>query len=213
MLEPAKAITDFVLAAVCIVLGVCLYKYAGEDENKMPVAWWGMGFLHLACAAIVGGALHGFISPLLTHQRMAAWKVIMLCIGTTNFFFLWAMIMSVFGREWRRRLWPFAITSVVVYALWIFSAYSFGVVVLYYLFTTFMIPALSFNLPGSIKAQCGSYVIVGILMGLSGTLVYQVGWAHPTNQWLNNSVFCHVIQAVAMVPLYFGGKNLRRNGS
>ena len=61
--EPTTLVSNWVLAAVAVGLGVRLYR-AGTGEGLRAQRLWAAAFLAGAAAALAGGVVHGFAASL-----------------------------------------------------------------------------------------------------------------------------------------------------
>ena len=55
--QPTTMFTDYVLAAVCVVVSVKLLR---QEPVEWPVRLWGIAFLFVSSSALTGGTWHGF---------------------------------------------------------------------------------------------------------------------------------------------------------
>lgn len=85
--QPAAALTDLLLAAAALALGLAL-RASGEARNHRS---WRLGFFAAAAAAAGGAAFHG------GAHAAALWDLILLLIGAATAFFIAAALSQPYS--------------------------------------------------------------------------------------------------------------------
>ena len=98
--EPVTMLTDYALAAVSVVLGVRLIRFA---------RFWALAFLALALAAFLGGTWHGF------WQNDLLWKATTLSVGVASFGMVVGSAYLTTTGATRRFLIGFAVVKLIAY--------------------------------------------------------------------------------------------------
>ncbi len=81
MNETAVALTDYVLALECTGFAIALARGAAASLER---ALWLAFFGATACAALLGGTVHGFFPSETSRLGAALWTATMLAIGVTG---------------------------------------------------------------------------------------------------------------------------------
>jgi hypothetical protein len=87
IVEPATMLTDYLLAAVSLVLAFKLFPrkaFSWQDGRFL----WSIGFVIAATAAVTGGTFHGFALYLEPATRHTLWIVTVYLIGAATGFML-----------------------------------------------------------------------------------------------------------------------------
>ena len=195
MLEPTTTITDYILAAECLLLGVLLFR-PGQTASRL----WGLAFFAVAVAAVAGGTFHGFSNRISPVGNGTLWKIAVYAIGLTSLL----MLASAFivGTSPPLRQWLLAAASMqfILYAVWMANHNDFRFVIYNYL--PAMIGVLLLQILGN--PHSGRHWIVGgILLSFVGAGIQRSGITfHP---YFNYNDLYHVVQMGAMYLLYRGG--------
>ena len=105
--EPATALTDYLLTAECLILGLRLHQ-AGQCRGADLWVW---GFLALGAAALAGGSFHGFRPAVSPGLANILWNASMVLIGVAAGFMISGVLVSALfdARQW---LWAGLFVSV-----------------------------------------------------------------------------------------------------
>jgi hypothetical protein len=103
--EPATVITNGLLAALGVWMGLYLLRFRGSSRAKLL---WANGFLALAAGAILGAVFHGSANYLDASARNAIWNVTVVLIGATIGFMVSAGLSSELSRRSRHTHWLIA---------------------------------------------------------------------------------------------------------
>jgi len=95
--EPMTVATDGLLAAVAVVLALRLLRPRPGPGVRLMAA----GFLALAGAALLGGAVHGFGPRLSLGARATAWALIYAGIGLANLLLLAGVVVALVPPRFR----------------------------------------------------------------------------------------------------------------
>ena len=201
MLEPMTAMTDFLLAAVAIVLGVKL-TLPYVDKETLCRYLWGNALIFIGLSAFLGGLNHGFVSPLNSGIKLGLWKFTMACIGTSILAFMSSMLCGSnlpvrFVRHCSLVLGSLNLAYLA--SLWL--SYDFRVVVTWALLGLAALVIFCFRTrTGRTWMICGT-----ILTGVGGWL-----WSNLVglNSYINHNDLYHLLQLAAVVMFYKAGKNL-----
>ena len=115
--EPMTVITDWVLAALAVVLGVRLLRNAAPLPRRLVA----LSFFLLAAAALVGGALHGWAPRLGAGVRETLWRSIYAGIGLAILLLLAGVVLATVPA----RLGPFLV-GLLGLRFAVFLALAFG---------------------------------------------------------------------------------------
>ena len=99
--EPTTLVSNWVLAAVAVGLGVRLYR-AGTGEGLRARRLWAVAFLAGAVAALAGGAVHGFAASLTPFAHAVLWKTVLVGVGVAASLILAGTVRATLSGAWRR---------------------------------------------------------------------------------------------------------------
>jgi hypothetical protein len=190
VLEPTTTITDYILAAECLVLGALLLR---SEQTATRV--WGLAFFTVALAAATGGTVHGFLST-----KSLLWKVTIYSIGITSLLMLLAASIGGTWQPWRTVLIAAASIQFLLYAIWMANHDDFRYVI--YNYAPAMIVVLLLQIFG--RTHGGNrWIISGIIVSFLGAGIQRTGIVLHKN--FNFNDIYHLVQMVAMFLLYRGG--------
>ena len=106
LVEPASALTDFVLGIIAI--GAAL----GIQERGRACFLWRLAFTFMGIAALMGGVHHGFLAP---HEAIAkaSWAAVTVVIAISLSFVLAATVTIVLGEGKGRTLLAIRTASLI----------------------------------------------------------------------------------------------------
>lgn len=181
MAEPTTAITDFLMAAVALVLAAKISGY------------WRFAFLFTGIAALAGGIFHSTPSAIV-------WKITVYSVGLATLFLILAAARATFGF---RVLTIVAIAEFALYAIWMATHDDFIYVIADYgsgMLCVAVLYAVSFRrMPHAAKLVLASIAVAAV-----GAVVQATRFTlHP--QFNFNDLY-HVIQIVSLILLYRGAR-------
>lgn len=205
ILEPTTMITDYLLGALAVALGLRLWRL-GRATDEVTVRLWGGSFLTTAVAAFAGGTSHGFAAMIGSAGHTVLWKLTVGSIGLTAFLLVVATAHAALRGAARRVVIGVAGVQLILYAIWMIGHDAFIWVIADYLPAVIVVLALQFRL--YLRHQPGAgWLLVGLLTTLVGAAVQASGFAlHPS---FNHNDLYHVIQMAATVMLYRGALSAR----
>ena len=182
MNEPTTVLTDYVLAAVSLVLGLRLIRHS---------RFWALAFIALALAALLGGTWHGFL------RSDALWKATTLCVGVASFGMVMGSALAVAKGTARQALIFFAGLKLAVYSAWMLRHDEFIWVV--------TDTGIALAVVGILHAwKWNPWMLAGVAVTILAGLAQASGFAlHPH---FNHNDLYHVIQTAAMLAFYRGLK-------
>lgn len=182
MNEPTTVLTDYALAAVCIVLGTKLVRHS---------KFWALAFLSLALAALLGGTWHGF------WRSEILWEATTISVGFASFGMVAGSAFALTENLFRKALFAFALVKLIAYTAWMLSHDAFIWVVADTASALLLVGVLHvWKLNGWMLAGVGVSVLAGLAQA-SGLAL------HPH---FNHNDLYHVMQIAAMFLLYRGVK-------
>jgi hypothetical protein len=189
IVEPMTMITDYLLGAVCLGLGVHLLV-----GRRLVAA--GLALLGTASAAFIGGAYHG-LGAILSESTLALlWRVTLASIGVSNFFLVVAVLNITLGGKHRRVWIAIAAVQLTLYLLWTAWHQDFRVAI--YDYAAGMAAVLGFSAVG---AGCGRgvfarWMAAGVFVSMAASAV-QMGHVVLSAGFNHNDLY-HVIQIGAV---------------
>lgn len=197
-------LTDYVLAAVCVVVSVKLLR---QKPVELPVRLWGIAFLLVSLSALTGGTWHGFGPDVDAQTRTILWKSTVYAAGVFDLLIVAGSILATVGG--RLRTWLLVAVSVMflTYAIWMAGHGDFLYVVLDSAGTMILLLILH-GYAALVRADSASpWVIAAVLISALAATVQASGFT--LGAYLNHNDLYHLIQVVAMLLFYQGGKRLR----
>jgi hypothetical protein len=180
--EPVTALTDYALAAVCFVLGA---KLIGRSRL------WGLAFLSLGIAALLGGTWHGF------WQSDLLWKATTLSVGVASFGMVAGSAQQASGGTLRRLLLILASAKLVLYCAWMLAHDDFIWVV--------ADTASALAIVGALYLwRFNGWMLAGVAVSALAGAVQASGFALHAH--FNHNDLYHVVQVGAMFLFYRGLK-------
>lgn len=204
ILEPTSLITDYILAAETLTLGILMLRNDAVNA-QLSARLWALALLTTAVAAAAGGTYHGFIESLGPYAG-TLWKVTTYAIGLTSLLMLSAAIFASLGGSVRTLLIAAAVVQFLVYAFWMAGHDDYKYVI--YDYAPAMVVILVLQIIGfRIDSPSAGWITSGLLLSFAAAGVQQSGFSLHEN--FNHNDIYHVIQMVAMYLLYRGGLLLK----
>lgn len=184
MAEPTTALTDFLLAAVAFVLAA---RIAGA---------WRFAFLFTGIAALAGGMYH-------TRPVVAVWKITVMSVGLATFFLIVAAARATVSRRTASILSGVAGVQFVLYAAWMTTHDDFIYVIADYGSGLLCVAAL-YVYAFRHMPRASKFVLSSIAVSIVGAAIQASGFS--LHRHFNHNDLYHVVQIVALVLLYRGGR-------
>ena len=202
--QPTTMITDYVLAAVCVVVSVKLLRHKPLER---PVRLWGIAFLFVALSALTGGTWHGFGPDLDAQGRTILWKSTVYAVGVFDLLIVAGSILATVGN--RIRTWLLAAVGVkfLVYAVWMAGHDDFLFVVLDSAGTMILLLIMHGYAVWARRDSASPWIIAAVLVSALAAIVQASGLT--SGPYLNHNDLYHLIQIGAMLLFYQGGKRLQ----
>lgn len=203
--EPMTLITDWLLAAQCLLLGWRLLR-ASRLHASRAQALLGGALLSTALAAFVGGGAHGFATYLSATTAWLVWKVTVLTIGATTLLLLAMAARATLLGAARKVLIGAAVVQACIYSAWMLTHDEFIWVIADYV-PAMILVLLLMLLAWRRGARFAPWMIAGIVASFVGAGIQAMRLApHPS---FNHNDLYHVVQMGATWLLYRGGMLLR----
>jgi hypothetical protein len=204
--EPMTLATDYLLAVVTFVLGRRLFR---ESPGGRPVAvrLWGWTFQWLTIAALVGGTYHGATLVLSPLASSVLWKITIYSIGLADACVVAAIVRAIFPPRVQKSLLILIVFKVALFLVWTWRHDAFKFVIYDY------VPSLAFVLVASVvqfartKSAGAAWIAGGVIVSFVAAAI-QLGGRGLHRNFNHNDLY-HVVQMIAMVLLYRGGRTLR----
>jgi len=175
-------LTDYALAAVSVVLGVRLIRFA---------RFWALAFLALALAAFLGGTWHGF------WQNDLLWKATTLSVGVASFGMVVGSAYLTATGATRRFLIGFAVVKLITYTVCMLGHDEFSWVVGDTASALVIVALLHLS-------RLNGWMLAGVGVSFLAGAVQASGLA--LHEHFNHNDLYHVIQTGAMLLFYAGLK-------
>jgi hypothetical protein len=199
--ELTTAVTDAVIALLCIGVVVNVWRLRDHDRWKVSVWCWVFGLL--ALASTLGAVAHGL--ALTDSARSALWHPLYLTLGLTVALFFVGAVYDMLGKTVSRKLIPwclgigagaYALTQILGGAFGIFLAYE--AVVMVSVLVIYVLIAVSGRLPGAtiMAGAIGLNLLAAAVQASDVSIRVIVPFDH-------NGVF-HLVQIIAIAVLAYG---------
>jgi len=199
--EPTTLVSDWVLAAVAVALGVRLYQAAGAGPGRRAQRLWAAGFLAGAAAALAGGAVHGFAAALTPLAHDVLWKTVLVAIGLAGSLILAGAVLATLAGGWQTAFLAGAAGQLALYVALVSVsndvrlAVGNGAVTILALLT--LAPTTASRHPRRL-----GWILLALGLTAAGLVVQRSGLAAGI---LNHNDICHVLQTAALWPFYRAG--------
>jgi hypothetical protein len=203
--EPATLLTDYLLSALGAGLAWRLRR--GVAASNLAVVWWSRTLALTGLSAFVAGTYHGFAPNFEPTVSGAWWIVTLLLVNLVSA----AMAMSLLhehagatpSRAWRALI---ALKFLTFAAIAVLHP-VFVVVIVDYGLT--MLGWLAAALAG--RRPWRGWILAGIGLSVIAAIVQQARLA-PSPRFNHNDLY-HVLQALALMGLYGGGRLFGAHGA
>jgi hypothetical protein len=208
MSEPAVALTDFLVAAECGLLGVWL---ARERPGRGTWAWL-LLFGSIGLSALLGGISHGFVPDDTQGLGLAIWQSTLAGLGLTAVA-LWSIAgWLIGGAAGERTVARLAAAGYLVYLGTVaFVSQDFRVAIAAYLPAILAVAvALTARLARGGGAGAGAALgLAAVVVTVLSTTVQQAEIApHPV--YFDHNALYHVLEMLALGLFFVGGRRLLR---
>lgn len=202
--EPTTMLTDYALAGVSAYLSVKLLR---QSPTELPVRLWGVAFACVALTALAGGTWHGF-RPVLDAQTLTVlWKLTVYAVGVFDLLVAAGAILATVTGRVRTGLLAVIGLKFLVYAAWMVGHNEFRYVVFDSAGAMLVLLVLHGYALWARGDRASPWIIAAVLVSALAAAVQVSGFA--LHRHFNHNDLYHVIQIVAMVLFYQGGRGLR----
>lgn len=215
ILEPTTTMTDFILAAMAFYFGHMCYRVHAKSNDlsgldKRYQQFWGVTFLFLGIASLLGGIAHGFIHLKGSYPMLIkAWPFTVMNMGMASFYLLLTVAMEYFPRR-RNGLFFFAYIKMLAFLLLMFGypkAYfgpflnvSFKLVLFDYGPILLLLLIMNAREYLQTKNLASKTMAISVVISILGSVVQMSGFT--IHKHFNHNDLYHVINMVAMVLMY-----------
>ena len=191
MTEPTTTITDYILAAETVFLGILLWRHH---------PFWALAFFALAIAAAAGGTYHGFIGALSASGARTIWKITLYSIGIATLLMLASTFRAYIHPPWKQILIAIAVAQFLFYVFVVTRNDDFRFVIYNY------VPAMVAILVLAVIHK-NLWLVGAVLISFAGAVIQQSGI--EIHRHFNFNDIYHVVQMVGMYFFYRGGRLLQ----
>lgn len=197
--EPATFFTDLLLAALGV--GFAL-RLAMKQPPSGARRWWIASMSMMAASAFVGGFYHGF-SPEFPAIEPWWWRVVLWIICGLGFTMATSLLHELKPRgnirAWQVLLavkFAISVTAVFFKPEFLVAMADYGSAMLAWVIAALMV-----------RRSWRGPMLAGVGLSLLAGIVQQAQWSVSTH--FNHNDLFHLIQALALVAFYQGGKRLQ----
>jgi small-conductance mechanosensitive channel len=204
--EPTTMITDYLLGAWTLYLGIRLFT-KGKALQQNCVNLWSVFLIAVGIAAFTGGTYHGFDFYLADLTRDIIWKFTLGLILIACLFSLYSVIIAFFQDPYKKWFCVAATLKFAVFLIWIMAKTEFKYVIYDYASSMVFILILQVIAKMRYKEKSAFWIIAGILIAFIGAGIQQSKVI--IHEHFNHNDLYHVIQMIAVYLWYKGGGLLR----
>jgi len=205
--EPSTLVSNWVLAAVAVGLGVRLYR-AGAGEELRARRLWAAAFLAGAAAALSGGIVHGFAASLTPVSHTALWKTVLVGVGVASGLILAGTVLATLTGALRGALLAAAAGQLAVYLALVSRSDDVRLAVWNGAVTILAVLALALATTGHDPRRL-AWILVALGLSAAGLAAQRAGIVIA---FLDHNDVCHVLQTAALWPFYRAGLRLQDRG-
>lgn len=199
MNEPTTLLTDYLLAALGLVLALRLSRSSPLPRSR---GLWATSFVALAVAGLAGGTWHGIHPDTLPTLRYHLWSITYVMIGLADLLIVAGAAWAALTRGPRAVALVLLTGQFLAYVVLILGQRDFRYVGYDYLGALILLFAFGLDL-GRRRAPAAGFVLGGVLASFAGALV-QSQHLGPHPQFNHNDLF-HVLQMAGVWLFYRGG--------
>jgi len=210
--EPTTLVSNWLLAAVAIALGVQLHR-TGTAESRRGQRLWAAAFLAGGAGALAGGTVHGFAASLPAVVHAALWRTALVGAGLAGSLILAGTVLATLDGTWRRAFLAGAGAQLAVSLALVSGRAETRDAVWNGALTILVVLALALATAFH-DARRLAWILLALGLSAAGLAAQRAGVAASI---LNHNDVCHVLQTAALWPFYRAGRRLhdrghRRNG-
>ena len=203
--EPTTMITDYLVAALALMLG---WRLSQDSKKRDCLAerWWAGAFFAIAAGALAGGTSHGFTHYLGESGWRLFWQVTVYAIGLASLCLMIAALKAAFTSGWLRTLALLAVAKFGFYAVWMWQEADFKYVIYDYGSTMVVVLVLQTWAWFKHRAASAPWIVAGILVSFAASQIQIQGISF--HRHFNHNDLFHVIQMLGIWLLFRGGLHL-----
>ncbi len=207
--EPMTMASDYVLAALALLLARPLLK-VGREEDRRPTRLWGLALVATAAGALWGGTSHGFASQLGETGLAVLWKLTVWSIGAASALMAAGSIVAVFDGRVRRALLAVVVLKFAVFFAWMAFHDQFVYVIAEYAPNMALVAGLHAYARRAGGDAAASWIVGGVAVSFAAAGIQQSGWVF--HEYFNYNDLYHLVQMAALY-LFYRGAGLLREGA
>jgi len=199
--EAATMLTDFLIAAICVVFAVSLGRGVASVASARSL--WALSFACTSVAALTGGVVHGFALHLAPRTRARLWKATQYVLGLTGLAMMAAAVTAFVPVSVARWLIIASVAKFALHAAAVWRRDDYAVVVVDYGVSMMAVAALAAAGWARGDAPAAPWLVGGVAVSAAAAAV-QLKQVAPHPRFNHNDLY-HVIQVVALYLFYRGG--------
>ena len=191
---------------------VILFLFAGYfameiytlfSDQLMNTHWhWTFTFWMIGIGSLLGAVSHGLGPHFPEMVKKIVWKLTVLSIGISCYFFLTASFSHIFPNSTVQWLKWIPLILLVVYCGTIVKNDSFSIVIMFYLSTMIFVLAMMMYSQFILKFNGSGWISIGILISFIAAGVQLKGFS--LHKHFNHNDIYHIIQMAGMYYIYKG---------
>ncbi len=199
--EPMTAFTDLILFLLAGYFAKEIHTLF--TDQLMNTHWhWTIAFWMIGIGALLGAVSHGFGPHFPEIMKKIIWKLTVLSIGISCYFFLIASFSHVFPNTTVQWLKWVPLVLLVVYCGIIVKNDSFSIVIMFYLPTMIFVLAMMIYSQFILEFNGSGLISIGILISFLAAGIQLSGFS--LHKHFNHNDIYHIVQMAGMYFIYKG---------
>ena len=196
--EPMTVLTDVLLAAAAVWAGSRIHAVSHAPAHL----YFALSFFLIALGALAGAAIHAVRHTFLVRRVPLLWRITGIAVGLSVTAMLAGTFYHLLPAEYADILRWTLLGLSILYAAWIWRAYQFrNVIVFYSICMAFVLGAMGLSYV-STGSEGAKLIAVGILISFAAAAVQRSGFKIARH--FNHNDIYHVIQLVGLYFFYRG---------
>lgn len=203
--EPMTVITDGLMAAALLIMGLLLFR-AARRRGQASVMLWAASFFTMGIASVAAGVTHGVMRNFSPFSMQLIWNMTIGLVGVGSFLMLVGSVRATCRRGVSLVLVAFAALKLTVYIAWIathtVTLNDYHVVMYDYGVSLAVILALHVYASCALRTAGALWMVAGVMIAFIAGGVQQSGIV--LHEHFNYNDLYHLISLVSFYTIFRG---------